>query len=309
MSEKNRPNIGNDSGNDRECSVVGRRGVLTGIGTISLGSSITGLVQASDRTESGGRSREATDEIPVSTQLWTYNANSDKSVAELIRASADAGYDAVEPFYLDDPRAIATALKETNVSMSSAHVAVGQLEENPDELAQMYSDFGVSTLVHGYQSPNTFTDEDSIVAFAERINAMAGRLADWGIEYGYHNYNHEFEVTIGDATAYDIFVEHVRDDVHLQLDVGWALVGGVNPVTVLDDYSDRIGSLHMKDMAAEGKFEEIGEGDVDMRALADVVQEAADVDYFVYEYDGAPDPMESLKTGAEFLETWPGLQI
>lgn len=309
MNKKDRLDIGRDGGNDRECSAVDRRSVLTGIGTISLGSSITGLVQASDPAESGDRSREVTNDIPISTQLWTYNANSDKSVAELIRASADAGYDAVEPFYLDDPEAIATALEETDISMSSAHVGVGQLEENLDELAQMYSDFGVSTLVHGYQSPNTFTDEESIVAFADRISAMADRLADWGIEYGYHNYDHEFEVTIGDATAYDVFVQHVSDDVHLQLDVGWALVGGVNPVSILDDYSGRIGSLHMKDMAAEGKFEEIGEGDVDMRALADVLEESADVDYLVYEYDGAPDPMESLRNGADFLETWPGSQI
>jgi len=134
-------------------------------------------------------------------------------------------------------------------------VSVDQLEDDFVELAQTYSDFGASTLIHGYQSPNTFTDEDSIVAFADRINAMSDRLADWGINYGYHNYNHEFEVLIGDTTAYDIFAQHVNDDVHLQLDVGWALVGGVDPVSILNEYSDKIGSVHMKDMTAKGTFE------------------------------------------------------
>jgi|AntRauTorcE11898_2_1112593.scaffolds.fasta_scaffold06198_3 sugar phosphate isomerase/epimerase len=306
MTEKNRLEIGRDGGNDQKWSVANRRGVLAGIGTVSLGGSITGQVQASDPAESGDRSQKALDEIPISTQLWTYNTNSDKSVAELIRASAAAGYDAVEPFYLDNPRSISTALEETDVSLSSAHVSVDQLEDDFVELAQTYSDFGASTLIHGYQSPNTFTDEDSIVAFADRINAMSDRLADWGINYGYHNYNHEFEVLIGDTTAYDIFAQHVNDDVHLQLDVGWALVGGVDPVSILNEYSDKIGSVHMKDMTAKGTFEEIGDGDVDMQALAGIIRETADVDYLVYEYDGAPHPMESLQTGAEFLKTWSG---
>jgi len=301
MSEKDRTDT--QRCDNRSRSVVDRRNVLTGIGTLGLGSSVTGLAQASDADESGDRS-PTTDDVSIGTQLWTYNANSGKSVAELIRESAAAGYDAVEPFYLDDEAAIATALEETDVYMDSAHVGVGQLEGNFDELVRTYSEFGVSTLVHGYQSPTTFMDERSIVRFADRINSMADRLADKGIEFGYHNYNHEFENAIGDTTAYDVFIEHLSDDVQLQLDVGWALVGGANPASVLDEHSDRISSLHMKDMATEGKFTEIGEGDVDMRALASVAEETADIDSLIYEYDGAPNPMDSLERGAEFLDTW-----
>jgi len=304
MSEKNRRRKGRDRENSRELSVATRRGVLTGIGVFGLGSSATRLVRADDLSEDSESARGATDDIPISTQLWTYDANSDKSVAELIRASAAAGYDAVEPFYLDNPAVIATAVEETDVTMRSAHVSVGHLEEEFDTLARTYTDFGASTLIHGYQSPNTFTDEDSIVAFADRINAMADRLADWGIEYGYHNYNHEFEMTLGDETAYDVFARHISDDVHLQLDVGWSLVGGADPAGVLSEYSGNIGSLHVKDMSTAGTFEEIGEGDVNTDSLADVIRETSDIDFLVYEYDGAPNPMESLETGAEFLDTW-----
>jgi len=283
-----------------------RRQVLRGLGAVGLGSSVTGLAQATNDDSNSNLSESGTHEIPISTQFWTYNANSDKSVAELIRESAAAGYDAVEPFYLDDEAAIATALEETDMYMSSAHVGVGALEENFDELAQTYSDFGASALIHAYQGRDTFSDEDSLIEFANRISSMADRLADWGIEYGYHNHNHEFEEMIGDTPAYDIFAEHVSDNVHLQLDVGWALVGGANPVSVLNDYSDKIGSLHMKDMTTDGDFTEIGEGDVAMKALANVARGAADIDFLIYEYDGAPQPIESMNTGAEFLERWNG---
>lgn len=58
----------------------------------------------------------------------------------------------------------------------------------------------------------------------------------------------------------------------------------------------------MKDMTADGEFTEIGEGDVDMEAVATAAREEADVDYLIYEYDGAPSPIESMNTGADFLE-------
>jgi len=53
---------------------------------------------------------------------------------------------------------------------------------------------------------------------------------------------------------------------------------------------------------------EIGEGDVPLKTVANVARTAAYVDYLLYEYDLAPNPMESLYHSAEYLETWNGLQ-
>lgn len=39
---------------------------------------------------------------------------------------------------------------------------------------------------------------------------------------------------------------------------------------------------------------------------ADVGRTAADVDYLIYEYDRAPNPLESLHNGADYLQTWNG---
>ncbi|WP_226022973.1 sugar phosphate isomerase/epimerase family protein [Halomicrobium salinisoli] len=283
---------------------MNRRSVLKGIGAVGLGSSISGLAQAQGRGNSGGRSQGAATEIPISTQFWTYN-NSEMSVAELIRESADAGYDAVEPFYIDDEDAVATALEETGLQFSSAHVGIEQLEDDFEETIETYSEFGADALIHAYKGGGTWESEESIIEWAERVNEVADKVAEEGMEYGYHNHDQEFQ-TIDGRYGLDIFAEHANDNVHLQLDVGWALVGGANPVAVLNEYSDMVGTVHMKDMTEEGDFTEIGEGDVNMKAIANVARGAADVDYLIYEYDGAPEPIESLNTGAEFLERWNG---
>jgi len=63
------------------------------------------------------------------------------SVAELIYESANAGYDTVEPFYIDDEDAVPTALQETGLELSSAHVGIGELEDNFEETVTTYSQY------------------------------------------------------------------------------------------------------------------------------------------------------------------------
>ncbi|XVH33068.1 family 16 glycoside hydrolase (plasmid) [Haloferacaceae archaeon DSL9] len=282
-----------------------RRRVLQGIGTIGLGGSFVGLGQASGK-KPGSRGRgNKPHEIPISTQFYSYAENSDLSVAELIRESANAGYDAVEPFMLDDVDEIADALEATGLELSSAHVSIGELEENFDETIETYSALGADALIHAYEAGGTWQSEESVIEWAERVNEMADRVADEGLEFGYHNHDHEF-VELDGTYAFDIFAEHINENVHIQLDVGWTLVGGANPVSVLNRHSESIRTIHMKDMTADGAFTEIGEGDVNMKAVANVARAAADVDYLIYEYDAAPDPIDSLYTGAEFLERWNG---
>jgi len=97
-----------------------------------------------DKGKGRGKEKEnpqrGTSEIPISTQFWTYS-NSDLSVAELIYESANAGYDTVEPFYIDDEDAVPTALQETGLELSSAHVGIGELEDNFEETVTTYSQY------------------------------------------------------------------------------------------------------------------------------------------------------------------------
>lgn len=298
MNGLDQADMGENGASNQTTSTVNRRKVLQGLGAVGLSTAFVGLGQAKTK---------GSEEIPTSTQFWTYN-NSDLSVAELIYESNDAGYDTVEPYYIDDESAVATALEETGLQFSSAHVGLGDLQKNFKETIQTYSKFGADALIHPYEGNEAWNSREAIIDWAETVNEMADRVAAEGMEFGYHNHAHEFK-KFGDRFGYDIFAEHVNDNVHLQLDVGWVLVGGADPVAVLNRHSDQIKSLHMKDMKVsddDSDFVEIGEGDVNMEAVANVARDAADIDYLIYEYDGAPNPLESLNYGAEYLEIWNG---
>ena len=309
MSNSDTTHAEEDNTGDASSGGPNRRRILQGIGAagaaIAVGAGGQAGADAPNARNGGSGVRnnhpELDDnEIPTSTQLYTYRST-DNSVADLIQASADAGYHAVEPYQLDDEDAIASALDDTGLEMSSAHVSLDDIEGNVEGVAETYSQFGASTLVHPSEGEDTFATESSIMDFVERMNAVADQLADHDMTLGYHNHDHEFQtVESGDEIAYDVFASNLNDNVHLQIDAGWVLTGGEDPIQYIIDYSDKVGSIHMKNMM-DGEFVEIDEGAVGMRGVATAARRAADVDYLIYEHDEPADPMASMQTGADWL--------
>lgn len=281
-----------------------RRNVLRGIGAVGLGTAFAGLGRAQPDHVNDGN---GTEENPIGSQLFTYISGG-FSVSELIHHHADAGYDIVEPFFIDDEDAILEALGETGIEMPTIHAR--GFEDDLKAAIDTYSQFGIEALV--IPSGGDWSSEESIVEWAETVNELADEvveLSEGEMTVGFHNHAGEFEAV--DGTGYDIFAEHVNENVHLQVDVAWAWVGGADPVEVVNRYRDNVRSLHMKDAVTTedgAELVEIGDGDVPLEAVANVARTAADVDYLLYEYDRAPEPLESLYHGAEWLETWNGAE-
>lgn len=287
---------------------VHRRRVLQGIGGVGAGAALaSGPVSA--QTDSPLQTQPPTaggteGDVPTSTQFYTYR-DTGLSVPELIREAAAAGYDAFEPFRVGagtDVDPILAAMEETGLEMSSAHISIGAVESDTEAMATTFTQFGDPTLVDPGAGPDDWGDESAVVDFAERCNAAAEMLDEYDLEFGHHNHAREF-ATIGDTTGYDVFAENLDDQVRIQLDVGWALVGGRDPIAFIAEHPENVRMTHMKNMDVETEsFTEIDEGDVSMRAVANTIRHAGNPTYLVYEHDEPENPLESMETGAYWLE-------
>jgi sugar phosphate isomerase/epimerase len=72
-------------------------------------------------------------------------------------------------------------------------------------------------------------DADQIVRLAERLNHLGGLCRKEGLTLGYHNHHMEF-AHLESGTAYDLLLSRTDPDlVRMELDVGWARAGGVEP--------------------------------------------------------------------------------
>ena len=68
---------------------------------------------------------------------------------------------------------------------------------------------------------------------------------------GYHNHHMEF-TRLGSARAYDLQLKHTDPElVRIELDVGWAKAGGVEPHDYLAQYPGRFVSCHLEDFAPD----------------------------------------------------------
>lgn len=227
----------------------------------------------------------------------------EEPMLEIVDRVADAGYDGIQisgGFRDATPEEVANRIEERGLAVSPAHIGIEALEDDLETTVEDYKDtLGAPGAVVPALSEDHFDSADAVDRTAERLTALADELSAHGWDLHYHNHAREF-VDIGEETALERIIRQVKD-VRIELDVGWALVGGMDPVEFINEYGDSIDILHMKDMdAGKEEFREIGEGDVDMAACAEAGHNA-DVEWFIYEHDDPADPATSIDAGAAFL--------
>ncbi len=125
-----------------------------------------------------------------------------------------------------------------------------------DQCIEAHKKAGVPRLVMSY-SPR-LESEAELKVMADYLNAIGHRCNEAGIRFGYHNHAHEF-AKIGDTTMMDYFIENTDpENVFIEMDVYWAVVGGAAPVEYMHKYPGRFELLHIKDKKEIGQSGMVG---------------------------------------------------
>ncbi|MBL8239846.1 MAG: sugar phosphate isomerase/epimerase [Bryobacterales bacterium] len=145
-----------------------------------------------------------------------------------------------------------------------------------------------------------------------KLNEAAEACKKAGVGFYYHNHAFEFEGEPG-ARFIDRLHKELHPHARLELDVFWAAIGGEEPVALLKQWKGRVGSLHLKDVAATAPrkvgeftmppsaFKEVGLGTLDWKGILAAAR-AAKVDHYMIEQDSTPgDPMDSVRKSVGYL--------
>ncbi|MDL5360768.1 sugar phosphate isomerase/epimerase [Halalkalicoccus sp. NIPERK01] len=236
-------------------------------------------------------------------QLYTLRGI-DEPLPALLESVAETTFDGVEFAHrvADANReAVVEALGDTGLAVAAAHVGLETLETDYEGTTALYEELGCTDLVVPWLDPSHFESEAAIAEVAERLNAVAQRLAEDGFSLHYHNHDQEF-VDRGEHAAMDELLARTDDSIGFELDLGWANAAGADPVALLDRYGDRISHVHFADADAESMAcVELGEGDLDLDACLEAARDAG-VEWYIYEHDEPTDPRESLAHGAKTLD-------
>lgn len=240
--------------------------------------------------------------MQTAIQLYTVR-EMDASILEIVEDVGETEFDGVEFAYRveeEPPADVRQALDDAGLVASSAHVGIDAIEEDLDGVIEAAETLGYDDIVVPWLDPEHFETVEAVEATAERLSELAAAVAERGLQLHYHNHDQEF-VETDEGVAFDLLVERSSDDLMFEVDAGWALYGGADPVALLHEYDDRISLVHFKDVHLDSdEAPAFGEGDLDIDAVADAAVEIG-AEWAVFENDAPEDPVTALPHGAERL--------
>lgn len=247
---------------------------------------------------------------PVGIQLYTVNIPMQEDAAGTLKQLRDIGFAEVESagFGKRSAKQFRELLNDAGLVCPSAHLPfdvdnLGGTFEDAHVLGATYATSG--SLVRGDWSKRSMSLDDAkrTAELTNRIGAAAKRA---GLQYVYHNHDFEF-ADHGGAVGYDVLLRECDAElVKFEIDCGWMIFAGRNPIDYFKKYPSRFPMIHVKDfLPAQGKGAdagsaasmrgaELGRGVVDYKPIFAAAERAGLEHYFV-EQEGPFSRMNQLQ--------------
>ncbi|GHJ54669.1 hypothetical protein Nm8I071_39760 [Nonomuraea sp. TT08I-71] len=220
--------------------------------------------------------------------LYTVRATMPGAPEATLAALAACGYRNAEPsgsvnnFYGKRADALAPLVADAGLSVPSIGISLGDLQNNLDGVIANARAFGAKYVRISGSGSWTLDDYAEVAA---TLNEVGAELKQAGITVAYHNHGFEFTTQNGGVRGYDVLVRETDPNlVAMELDLYWAASGGADPVELIKQYPGRFSLFHVKDMAADGSFADVGEGTIDFARIF-AYSEMAGVGYYLTEND------------------------
>jgi sugar phosphate isomerase/epimerase len=140
---------------------------------------------------------------------------------------------------------------------------------------------------------------DGLKKFLDELGPVAERLAAEGMDFSYHNHNHELARHGGETWLGALYAQAPAETLKAEIDTYRIQAGGGDPAAWVRRCAGREPLLHLKDMCItpdrEQRFAEIGEGNLNWEAILAAAEECG-VEHLLVEQDRCyeRDPFESL---------------
>ena len=223
-----------------------------------------------------------------------------EDVRESLEKVAGIGYRCVQisGFGPVDMAEVAQICQDNGLDVGSTHLSWNRFLESLDEVIEEHKVLGCKHPAIG-GLPGDYRTAEGAKRFLAELEPIAARLAEAGMDFSYHNHNHELARVNGETWLAMVCRESSPNVLKMEIDTYWIQAGGGDPVEWIKLCAGREPVVHFKDMCVtperEQRFAEIGEGNLNWPAIIDACR-AGGVEYAMIEQDNCYDryPFESL---------------
>jgi len=245
---------------------------------------------------------------PFALQLYSVRDHLEKDPLETLKAVRQCGYDAVELAGTAGlpAREFKKLLDAAGLVAISAHISYAEMTENTEAVLQDLRLFSAPFAVVPWIDPQTVSGDTGWAECAQKLAAAGALLLHQGIRLCYHNHEHEFAPRAGGTIFDTLFRVAPPEHLGIQLDAGWAMLGGADPAAIIRTHGTRVPIIHVKDYrrdpdTQEARVTELGLGEVVWDPVF-LAAETAGVAWYIVEQDVAEvDSLQSAANNAAFM--------
>jgi sugar phosphate isomerase/epimerase len=256
---------------------------------------------------------------PVGIQLYTVNIPMQTDPAGTLKKLREIGFGEVESagFGKLSAKQFRELLDDAGLACPSAHLQfdvnnLGSTFEDAHALGAAYAASGSLPAPAVDSKPAAASSKRSMsLDEAKRTAALVNRIGEAakraGLHYVYHNHDFEFADQGGGAIGYDVLLRESDPElVKFEIDCGWMIFAGRNPIDYFKKYPNRFPMIHVKDFlpahdksavagsAADMVGAELGRGVVDYNPIFAAAEKTGLQHYFV-EQEGPFSRMDQLQ--------------
>ncbi|MDD5707109.1 MAG: sugar phosphate isomerase/epimerase [Kiritimatiellae bacterium] len=244
----------------------------------------------------------------IAAQLYTLREylKTPDEIAKTLKRVRQIGYDAAQISGVGPiaPADLRKLMLDAGVEPIGAHVGLDDFRADVDKVIADCQAWGVGYVAIPWLSHKACTTAAAWKQLFKEFEGYARKLARAGLVLQYHNHMFEFEKFgikngKGGTTILDMLFSGTRL-LQAELDIGWIVRGGHDPIAWIRRLAGRLDQVHLKDWGVfdnQPVWRAIGEGGIAWPAVLKACRQAGTHD-FIVEQDDCPitkDPFLSLK--------------
>ena len=241
----------------------------------------------------------------VSLQLYTVRNEISADLPGTLASLAQSGLKFVEGggLSVEEAKTWKQLLDDNGLQMSGAHYGLKTFE-NADDVFEAMGILECNTIIDPWEQPSNFETLDGVKQLSEKLTVAGMAARAGGFEYLYHNHDFEFTNQFDGKSAWEHMVELTNQAwVNFEVDLAWVKIGGYDEIKLINDFSSRVGALHLKDTdpTKTPRWTIAGEGTVNLEAALKFADDH-NIGFGCIELDESPcAPLEAVAKSFEFF--------
>jgi len=258
--------------------------------------------------------RAARLDMPIGTQLYSVRGLLPKDFDGTLKQVHDAGYQVVEAagYFNKTAAEWKHSMDAAGLRCISTHHVLADLKTKLNELIDYGHAIGLEYMIcswMGLHRDPAKTGEPTLDDWrwaADQFNEIGQKVNAAGITFGYHNHWVEFGTENGVIFFDELLKRTDPKFVVFEMDCGWVVAGGHNPVEYLSRSPERFPLFHVKDLVKQpdGKWKNVimGKGTIDYRPIFKAATSMKQ--YFIEQEEYTFNPIEDLRLDAEYMKSF-----